>query len=938
MSRRRGEFEHRTSIFEGAFRAWSYLGQLDPSTLIHNRPDDLNPLVALHQNGTPMPTVDGRSSAGSDYRYEPLPRSGLAHPYVKAILTPWLGADAEGEAVDLGLTTLRTWWQHRRKGESGTAIAALGTDRMRGVVDGYTRHFFTLAYVLVVQEDEQAPRSLQTKLRAMDHHGTTNNSSKDASSSTSTFGGSNSNKNKNGNSNNKRHRSSIGGTATGKNKRGSMGNGNNNNSLSAIVGAAATAVQQQQQQQAQQQSSLYGHIQPQQQPQQPQQLLNTVNGINTTAVAYAAPSPYGIPPHQPPPQHHALQLQYTTMTPQLQQQQQQQVHHLQQQQQQHQLGGISMPPPPPVQHHHQQQHAIYTTAATPNTAASPFATAIQQQQQQQYPPAYSYANTTTAATTTTTATNNNKRHKSLTTLSSSSMPAMSNPVMADLASASHASQRAHRGCGSALSNVVTSGAAGGVLLNGVNVVPPMVHGSVSSVSGGGGCCARGGTSSNTAAGDAPNNVLHNLSSSSSSSFANNTTTTTTPIVFVNTNQDVQIAMDVEGLSCPHSVKIVETVLKGPPSLQQHIRKKSPISGLLDAVADKDLKFVLIKIDKSSNATRIAAEAARNLAMVGFVGKVKVMEVDNANVGTAVAAEDNSQQQQSKGSSGAGASSSSNGGGGADLAMLFGAFEAVASSKPKDVFQWDTECNCFEPSSTDGSVANSSVDCPRHSQMNTSIFDSFNERAKQVSDFMAGCMMRYGGECSCDAADCTCRNCPKHDPNYNANNNSNSNSNSNSVNNISANSSSSALVPVQDDSSKQQQQQQQQQVVIAQQQQLKPSTQQHKMYGPATVASQPQGAQSLSQPLTQQQARQLVAAEPGAETSAFRRSLTRYGGRNNRFSFSMRTSEVSFGRSMSGLSSLLLDWDNMDDFDVNVDHSANIVQTNLQLVPGCDMGM
>merc|ERR1719215_86747 len=99
-----------------------------------------------------------------------------------------------------------------------------------------------------------------------------------------------------------------------------MSNNNGNNSLSAIVGAAATAVQQAQQQQAQQ-SSLYGHI-------QPQQPLNTVNGINTTAVAYAAPSPYGIPQ----PQHHAPQLQYTTMTPQLQQQQQ--VHHLQQQQQQ----------------------------------------------------------------------------------------------------------------------------------------------------------------------------------------------------------------------------------------------------------------------------------------------------------------------------------------------------------------------------------------------------------------------------------------------------------------------------------------------------------------------------------------------------------------------------------------------------------------------------
>eukprot|EP00816_Leptocylindrus_hargravesii_P009773 CAMPEP_0196806282 /NCGR_PEP_ID=MMETSP1362-20130617/6170_1 /TAXON_ID=163516 /ORGANISM="Leptocylindrus danicus, Strain CCMP1856" /LENGTH=936 /DNA_ID=CAMNT_0042179691 /DNA_START=364 /DNA_END=3174 /DNA_ORIENTATION=+ len=871
-----------------------------------------------------MPTVDGRSSAGSDYRYEPLPRSGLAHPYVKAILTPWLGADAEGEAVDLGLTTLRTWWQHRRKGESGTAISALGTDRMRGVVDGYTRHFFALAYVLVVQQDEQAPRSLQTKLRAMDHHPNGSNhkhsSNKDAASLSSLS---------NNNNNKKRHRSSIGGNATGGGGTSNSNKRGNNSSLSAIVGAAATAAA------VQQQQALYGHVQ----PPQPQPL----NGIlNTATAAYAAPSPYATATH--------AQLQYTTMTPQLPQQQQQQVHHhLQQQHQQHQQyhgGGISMPPPPPVQQ--QQQHAVYTTTSVA-AAASPFASAIPQQQQQQQYPAYSYAttNTTTNAASTN---SNNKRHKSLSTLSSSSMPAMSNPVMADLASASHASQRAHRGCGSALSassSGVAAGVAGGsgVLLNGVNVnVVPMVHnGGGGGGNSSGGCCASSAAVS-TAAGDGPSSSFAAATLPSTSSTTTTTTTTTTPIVFVNTNQDVQIAMDVEGLSCPHSVKIVETVLKGPPSLQhQHTRKrKGPISGLLDAVADKDLKFVLIKIDKSSNATRIAAEAARNLAMVGFVGKVKVMEVENANVGAAsssATAEDNQHQGKgsgsgSGGSNAAGASSSSNNG--ADLAMLFGAFEAVASSKPKDVFQWDTECNCFEPSTDNGSVANSSVDCPRHSQMNTSIFDSFNERAKQVSDFMAGCMMRYGGECSCDAADCTCRNCPKHDPNYNVKDGS-SGSTSNNVNNSSANSSSSAIVPVQDDSSKQQQQQQhQQQVVIAQQQQLKPPTQQHRMYGPTTVASQPQGVQSLSQPLTQQQARQLVAAEPGAETSAFRRSLTRYGGRNNRFSFSMRTSEVSFGRSMSGLSSLLLDWDNMEDFDVNVDHSANIVQTNLQLVPGCDM--
>jgi hypothetical protein len=35
------------------------------------------------------------------------------------------------------------------------------------------------------------------------------------------------------------------------------------------------------------------------------------------------------------------------------------------------------------------------------------------------------------------------------------------------------------------------------------------------------------------------------------------------------------------------------------------------------------------------------------------------------------------------------------------------------------------------------------------------------------------------------------------------------------------------------------------------------------------------------------------------------------------------SETTFGRSMSGLSALSIDWENMDDFDLNVDHSAGI---------------
>jgi len=37
----------------------------------------------------------------------------------------------------------------------------------------------------------------------------------------------------------------------------------------------------------------------------------------------------------------------------------------------------------------------------------------------------------------------------------------------------------------------------------------------------------------------------------------------------------------------------------------------------------------------------------------------------------------------------------------------------------------------------------------------------------------------------------------------------------------------------------------------------------------------------------------------------------------------------FGRAMSGLSALSIDWDNIDDFDVNVDHSAHITNSEFK---------
>jgi hypothetical protein len=45
--------------------------------------------------------------------------------------------------------------------------------------------------------------------------------------------------------------------------------------------------------------------------------------------------------------------------------------------------------------------------------------------------------------------------------------------------------------------------------------------------------------------------------------------------------------------------------------------------------------------------------------------------------------------------------------------------------------------------------------------------------------------------------------------------------------------------------------------------------------------------------------------------------------NHRMSLTGRMSEVSYGRAMSGLSALSIDWENMDDFDIDVDHSAHI---------------
>jgi len=138
MSPRKAEFERRASIFEGAFRAWSRLGGLEPTDLETKISFELDPLNFPIRNDV-----------------------GRAHSFVQAILSLWLGPDADKDAVQLGLVTLRMWWLHRRKGQSGSAVAALGTERMREAVEGHARHFCNLAHCLVVNNAEQPPTTLQ---------------------------------------------------------------------------------------------------------------------------------------------------------------------------------------------------------------------------------------------------------------------------------------------------------------------------------------------------------------------------------------------------------------------------------------------------------------------------------------------------------------------------------------------------------------------------------------------------------------------------------------------------------------------------------------------------------------------------------------------------------------------------------------------------------
>lgn len=694
MSRRRGEFEHRTSIFEGAFRAWSHLGGLEPEELESRPASDLDPLTnpieydsRLKNNKVKKGEEIPRNPDGSkrrEYPYEPLPRSGLAHPYVQAILSPWLGPDADNEAIQLGLTTLRTWWQHRRKGESGSAIAALGTEKMKGVVEGYTRHFFTLAHCLIMNDKEQPPRSLHTKMKELDKIRNKRNKKRaredeDTKLTVMALNG------------------GFGGAAV----PGGPGGSNEQAQLAAGINADLTD------------SNL-----------------------------------------SPLERLHAAQRRQLAES-----------------------GGI-----------HSTLPGVSNGGAGANDVSA-------------LPPVVN--------------------------MKGKCVPGkLDLPGVVDTVS-QQAAQLSHRGGGS---------------------YPPQVTSSGGDV---------GSSQPSTQYGDP----------------------TTTPVVFVSDKGDIQIAMTVDGITCAHCVKIVETVLRGCNG------NKSPIDGLLDAAADRVLCSVLIRIDRASNAKRIAFEAARNLAMVGYTAKAKEMSI----------VEQGADKE-----------------GTMDLNALNAAFEVVGSNKSENVFNWTIPCTC-----PDNGILRD--DCNRHSQMSGRLFESFEARVQQVKEYMASSGAKFGMAEQKQG---------RGDPN--------------------------GLDP-----SSQMGQQSMNQNKVQQMQGFNDQFNGGMMNGGGpppqiSTANMNEYGDQFGNGYGGNNGMNMNNMDSGRGQQMSPLGNEDSGGMGNRIEMPMRgegrrasrnpsvisfggiggirgmsvTSEATFGRAMSGLSALSIDWENLEDFDVNVDHSAHINNTGV----------
>lgn len=204
-------------------------------------------------------------------------------------------------------------------------------------------------------------------------------------------------------------------------------------------------------------------------------------------------------------------------------------------------------------------------------------------------------------------------------------------------------------------------------------------------------------------------------------------------------------------------------------------------------------------------------------------------------------------------------------------------------------------------------------------MNTRIFDAFAARERQVSEYMAGCGMKYGMACSCGPT-CRCKNCPEH---------GNSTAKAPPGSDLVVPAPLASAPPDLDDTP----------LEVDQPMQFS----NFGMVPPAaTLAQAPQPVQ------TGMMAPPMAGAPPpaAAPVPAFEDTtplpfagiarqpqqqhqqpptLLAYGNTGMRGSVRGMsiTSETTFGRALSSLSALSIDWENLDDFDLDVDHSAGI---------------
>jgi hypothetical protein len=154
-------------------------------------------------------------------------------------------------------------------------------------------------------------------------------------------------------------------------------------------------------------------------------------------------------------------------------------------------------------------------------------------------------------------------------------------------------------------------------------------------------------------------------------------------------------------------------------------------------------------------------------------------------------------------------------------------------------------------------------------MNTLIFDAFDLREKQVAEYMAGCGKKYGMGCTC-GPDCRCKNCEEHcKP---------------------------APPP--------------------------PQQEEDTLLQPLSI---PYGSNPMAEQAASSRRDSTERLLSGASRESWYRAVRNPSVINmgSMRQMSLLSNDLSFGRAMSGLSALSVDWENMEDFDVTVDHSAHI---------------